>query len=100
MTRGKYANIIIDISHEKVDRSFQYRIPRELEEVLEEGMCVEVPFGKGDHLRQGYVVEITDRAERYRPQLEAYSLALTRVLEAPVTRRVLYFLTPGEAVEI
>ncbi len=63
MTRGKYANIIIDISHEKVDRSFQYRIPRELEEVLEEGMCVEVPFGKGDHLRQGYVVEITDKAQ-------------------------------------
>ena len=44
--------------------------------------------------------EITDRAERYRPQLEAYSLALTRVLEAPVTRRVLYFLSPGKAVDV
>ena len=27
----KYANIIIDISHESVDRTFQYRIPQELE---------------------------------------------------------------------
>ncbi len=44
--------------------------------------------------------EITDRAERYRPQLEAYSLALTRVLEIPVTRRVLYFLSPGKAVDV
>lgn len=44
--------------------------------------------------------EITDRTERYRPQLEAYSLALTRVLEAPVTRRVLYFLSPGKAVDV
>lgn len=63
MTQGKYANIIIDISHEKVDRTFQYKIPERLRETLEEGMCVQVPFGKGDHLRQGYVVEITDRAE-------------------------------------
>ena len=29
MTRGRYANIIIDISHEKVDRTFQYKIPEE-----------------------------------------------------------------------
>ena len=41
-----------------------------------------------------------ERAERYRSQLNAYSQALERVLEKQVTRRVLYFLTPGEAVEI
>ncbi len=40
------------------------------------------------------------RAEQYRPQLTAYSAALTRVLERPVTRRVLYFLHTGMAVEI
>ena len=44
--------------------------------------------------------EVRDRAEHYRPQLEAYSLALTRVLGKPVTRRVLYFLAPGETVEL
>lgn len=43
--------------------------------------------------------EVADRTEVYRPQLEAYSLALTRVLGRPVTRRLLYFLAPGEAVE-
>ena len=63
MTRGRYANIIIDISHEKVDRTFQYKIPEELLGKLGEGMCVQVPFGKGDHLRQGYVVEVTDKNE-------------------------------------
>ena len=26
-----YANIIVDISHEKLDKPFQYRIPEELE---------------------------------------------------------------------
>ena len=44
--------------------------------------------------------EIQARAERYRPQVEAYSLALEQVLEKRVARRVLYFLAPGEAVEL
>ena len=41
-----YADVIIDISHEKVDRPFQYRIPDELKEKLSLGMSVLVPFGK------------------------------------------------------
>lgn len=27
-----YADIIVDISHEKLDRSFQYRVPKELKQ--------------------------------------------------------------------
>lgn len=65
--RGKYANIIIDISHEKLDRLFQYRIPEHLQELLEEGMAVNVPFGAGNKERKGYVAAITDRAE-YAPE--------------------------------
>ncbi|MDE6202054.1 MAG: primosomal protein N', partial [Lachnospiraceae bacterium] len=63
MTKGKYANIIIDISHEKVDRPFQYKIPEEMQGRLEAGMCVQIPFGTGSRLRQGYVVEVTDRPQ-------------------------------------
>ena len=44
--------------------------------------------------------EVRERAESYRPQLEAYSQALEQVLERPVVRRVLYFLHSGRAVEI
>lgn len=57
---GKFANIIVDISHEKVDRPFQYRIPQNLRGKLEAGMEVMIPFGKGNHNRNGYVIEITD----------------------------------------
>ena len=53
-----YAEIIIDISHEKVDRTFQYRVPEELRNSVEIGTCVEIPFGKGNRLRRGYVVEL------------------------------------------
>ncbi len=63
MAEGRYANIIIDISHEKVDRTFQYKVPDALYGILETGVCVMVPFGAGNRLRQGYVVEITDKAE-------------------------------------
>ena len=62
----------------------------------EEGLTV-VDF-KTDHVYTP--PEVADRAERYRPQLEAYSLALSRCLGRRVTRRVLYFLAPGEAVEV
>ena len=34
---------------------------------------------------------VAERAEHYRPQLEAYSLALEQVLERPVVRRALWF---------
>ena len=30
----EYANVIVDISHEKLDRVFQYRIPEHLKEHL------------------------------------------------------------------
>ena len=40
----KYANVIIDIAHEKVDRPFQYRIPEELRSLAEVGQEVSVPF--------------------------------------------------------
>lgn len=59
----RYADVIIDISHEKVDRPFQYRIPEKLQKILEIGMCVEVPFGKGNTLRKGYVTGISERPE-------------------------------------
>lgn len=58
----RYADVIIDIAHEKVDRPFQYRIPEALREQIAEGSCVRVPFGAGNRLRKGYVVALRDEA--------------------------------------
>lgn len=58
-----YANVIIDISHEQIDRTFQYRIPQKLEGKIQVGCQVLVPFGKGNRLRKAYVIEVTDRCE-------------------------------------
>ena len=66
------------------------------EEILLQGV-VDCCFKTG---RVFTAPEVRQRAEHYRPQLEAYSRALERVLERPVTRRALYFLAAGETVEI
>ncbi len=58
-----FANVIIDISHEKLDRLFQYKIPVSLEDKLTVGMLVTVPFGNGNKNRSAYVLEITDRQD-------------------------------------
>lgn len=56
----KYAYVIVDIMHEKVDRPFLYRIPQELTEQVQEGVCVFVPFGKGNKRLKGYVISFTE----------------------------------------
>lgn len=55
-----YADIIVDISHEKVDRSFQYKVPEELQHKLQVGMVVTIPFGNGNYERKGYVIGLSD----------------------------------------
>ncbi|MBP3459251.1 MAG: primosomal protein N' [Lachnospiraceae bacterium] len=60
---GKYANICVDISHEKVDRPFQYKIPEKLQGKLEPGMQVLIPFGRGNKQIKGFVLELTDDSQ-------------------------------------
>lgn len=58
---ARYANVIVDISHEKLDKTFQYRIPEQLKEQIQLGVQVRIPFG--NRSMTGYVVELTDVAE-------------------------------------
>lgn len=56
-----YADIIIDITHENVDRVFQYIVPPQLEGKLKEGMEVFVPFGAGNREKKGYIVGFSEK---------------------------------------
>lgn len=58
-----FANIIVDITHEKLDKIFQYRIPVYLEDTLSVGMEVVVPFGRGNRLTKGYVIGFSDTCD-------------------------------------
>lgn len=58
---GSFADVIIDISHSRLDQTYQYRIPEELCASLEPGNVVVVPFGRGNRPTKGYVLRITER---------------------------------------
>ncbi len=55
-----YADVIVDISHKAVDRTFSYRIPKELEEEVTVGTPVMIPFGQSTRPRKGYVISVSE----------------------------------------
>lgn len=57
---AEYANIIIDLAVEKLDKTFTYRVPEKLRESIAVGMEVLVPFGAGGRQLHGYVLELVD----------------------------------------
>lgn len=59
MSYTKYADIIIDISHENLDKTYQYAIPEDFAEQAVIGALVVVPFGKGNRQINGYIVDLS-----------------------------------------
>ena len=57
---AKYAGVIVDISLEKLDRVFDYKVPAYLEGILHPGMQVWIPFGNGNRRIKGFVVSLAD----------------------------------------
>ena len=58
-----FADIIVDITHEKLDRVFCYRIPEQLEGQLKVGTEVVVPFGRGNKETRGYVTGLSGKTD-------------------------------------
>ena len=65
-----YAQVIVDIVHENVDRTFTYLVPEGMD--LQPGQRVEVPFGRRS--REGVVLALTEECslppEKVRPVKE------------------------------
>ncbi len=66
-----FADVIVDISLEKLDKSYQYSVPKEYEATAVIGAPVLVPFGRGNSIKKGYIVNLTDKCnfaiERIKP---------------------------------
>ena len=86
-------------------RLFSPDVPEE-ETVMLQGVAdcaFETPEGlvivdfKTDHITP---TQMAERAENYRPQLEAYGYALGRVLELPVAEKILYFFHTNSSVNL
>lgn len=59
MSYQHYADIIIDISHENLDKTYQYAIPEELLSKAVIGSLVLVPFGNGNRKINGYILGLS-----------------------------------------
>ncbi|MEW9050418.1 MAG: primosomal protein N' [Neobacillus sp.] len=57
----KIASVIVDVPVKQTDRSFDYLIPLDLEEAIQPGMRVIVPFGP--RKIQGFVVAVKEKSE-------------------------------------
>lgn len=57
---GKYmiAEVIINRAAKKLNKGFDYKIPKKLEEIISVGSKVLVPFGNGKKLEEGFVIRL------------------------------------------
>lgn len=52
------AHVVVDIPSKNVDKTFDYKIPQDIEEIVKVGVRVEVPFGS--RKIQGFVIDISE----------------------------------------
>lgn len=57
------AEVVINRSAKRLNRTFDYKIPNNLEELIMIGSTVLVPFGKSSTLEEGYVIGIKENTE-------------------------------------
>lgn len=58
-----FADVIVDISVDALDRTFQYRIPESIRGQIRVGTPVKIPFGRANREISGFVVGISDTAK-------------------------------------
>ena len=57
------AEVIIDSNVKKLNRKFDYKVPIELEDLVDVGSRVLVPFGNKKTLEQGYIIALKETTE-------------------------------------
>ena len=57
------AEVIINRGAKKLNRPFDYNIPKELEDLILVGSKVIVPFGKGEKREEAFVVKLKEKSE-------------------------------------
>jgi len=92
---NRFARIIVDISHEKLDKAFSYKIPENLMDKVTPGTQVMIPFGAGNKLIKGYVLECTDTVDfdinaRIKTATIHTMNAMARILNCKMRLRLLF----------
>ncbi|MBQ0140309.1 MAG: primosomal protein N' [Kurthia sp.] len=79
------AQIIVDVSAYPVDRPFDYRVPYQMELLIEAGCRVKVPFGHRDVL--GFVVSLSEQSDVPANKMKEISKLLD--IEPVITKEML-----------
>lgn len=58
-----YANVIVDISNENLDKTYQYIVTDEIKDQIFIGVPVIIPFGRGNREIRGYIIGLSEKAE-------------------------------------
>lgn len=62
--KHEYAEVLMEFATSReIDRTFTYKIPSKLQSVLAVGMRVFVPFGRGNNIKEGYVIALTNSTQ-------------------------------------
>lgn len=77
----KVAKVIVDVPTMQTDQPFTYLVPENLNEQLAVGMRVEVPFGNGNRLVQGFVLAIEPMAATVLDETNVQLKELVAVLD-------------------
>jgi primosomal protein N' (replication factor Y) len=59
----KYAGVIINNESSNVDKAFTYKIPEPMVDLVKLGLRVKVPFGRGNRIIDGFIIELFDNCE-------------------------------------
>ncbi|KGR92125.1 primosomal protein N' [Ureibacillus massiliensis 4400831 = CIP 108448 = CCUG 49529] len=96
----KVAEVIVDVSAYPIDRPFDYLIPEEMQELIEMGCRVKVPFGPRNVL--GFVTEIKDTTEVPVDKIKSLSqlLDITPVLTTEMLKLAKWLKTETICYEI
>ena len=105
------AEVIINRTAKKLNRTFDYMIPKDLEDLIMIGSKVLVPFGKGGKLEQAFVVAIKDNSDyevkeiaKIEDNLTDRQIELARWMSkryfCNVSDCIKFMLTPGTRTKI
>lgn len=57
------AEVVVNYKSKSVDSVFDYAVPEDMENTIQIGSCVTVPFGKGNRVFEAYVTAIKDSSK-------------------------------------
>ena len=95
------AEVIINRTAKKLNRTFDYGVPQELEDLIDVGSKVLVPFGKGEKLEEAFVIKLKEKTEYKVKNIKKLEENLTdKQIELAKWMAKRYFCTVSDCIKL